>query len=212
MTDVGDGPSAADDRGAREFDAFELDPDESRRERPAGLSSGFKLALASILGCGGCLTLVAVAIAIVGTQFFDALGAAPPAGERFVEALEDGREEDARRMVLGSARARPSFEDDLRATLDGVDDLGLRVRRSVTRSFFRSDLDGRHFELGLRTRYESATVQWDLVLEEDDDVWRVVGWRARRLVVDANGDPVAPERFETDDASWESMPREFGRD
>ena len=178
---------ATDRTGEPDPYASGWDATEPRRRERRGLSTGFKVALASIIGCGGCLSLVVVAVVVFGVQFFDAMSDAPPAGRRFVVAIEDGRVGDAHRMVVRSTRELESFDDDLRETVDYVDALGRPVRSSTTRSFFRSTTSGRFFELGLRRQYENATADWDLVLQQIGEEWQVAGWHVRAGAIREDG-------------------------
>lgn len=171
------------ERNRDEFDAdpWEMPQTESRPVRRAGMSTGVKVVLASVFGCGGCLALVLVAVFALGASFFSALEDAGPVGSDFVEAVSEGRTDDALALLDPEQGDRSRIERQLIETVDYVTTFG-RFQRKSGRGMHRSVTDeGSFFRVQYRSIHTGGDVDWTIQLVERDDAWFVRGWQVDGL-------------------------------
>lgn len=166
--------------------------DGAARAERSGLSSGFKAALVAILGCGGCLTLAILAIVTFGFGAYQAITSASPIGLEFIEAVEEGRFDDARRRMSPELRARANLDDELEQLRRSLDDLGPRSKVGTRTASLASDDGSTSFDFGVDVRHRDGTAVWSVEMIEVDDDWLVEDWS-----VEIVGD--VPESDEFDD-------------
>lgn len=165
-------------------DPWEM-PGAGAPPRRSGMSTGFKVVLASVFGCGGCLALAIVAILALGASFLGAIEDARPASVAFVDALIDGRADDALLLIDREQRGAPRVEEQLAETIASIAAVGRYQRRS-DRGLHRSVTDeGSFFRMHARTYHEGGELDWTIWLVERDEAWFVHDWKTAVRVDDS---------------------------
>jgi hypothetical protein len=148
-----------------------------------------------IIGCVGCAGLIVLVIAVVAGMFLWGQRAMTPGAMEFLDAVEDGRYEEAHALMDGEWRAEHPLDEFVDEWEDRGERLGARQSIGSGGVSFNLGDDNTTSRARYSAQYEHGRANIEISLERREGAWALVDLRFTEI---ADLEPLDPPEQETE--------------